>query len=118
MKINLGWLVPNGIFAWLLWFGLVEGNTTAASFAIAIVWFTFVIALLSTRGVAYVAMRMKYAAQKKAGIATPRWLDMLFDVGVIGVLMSTGWIISGLAYAVHTGCLSFTLRGIKENQNA
>lgn len=94
MKI-LKWFLINGIYAALVYFGLYENNAGALNVALFISWFTIIASflLLSDESTKLLS---------KEGRAMPAWINVSFDLMIIGAFVWDGWWILSIFLMLST----------------
>ncbi len=90
----LKWVLMNGVFAALLWAAVAHGVEGAQNIVVVAVWL-----LLLMTPLMWTADMQKTLAER--GRAVPAWLDGLFDVALVAVLLWHGWMFTGVAYLLH-----------------
>jgi hypothetical protein len=92
----LAWLLSNALLAAVLYFAIgqdVEGAKRVAVFAI---WLEVIASLF------LLSNDVLQSLNKKSRPAVPSWVSMGVNMGVVFVLIWHGWVITGIAYCVHT----------------
>ena len=88
------WLLMNGTCAALLWFAVAGGVEGAQNILLVLVWLLLLITPLM-----WTADLQKTLAER--GRAVPAWLDGIFDLALVAVLLWHGWMLTGVAYLLH-----------------
>jgi hypothetical protein len=85
------WVAQNLIMTALLWLG-VRGSEGAANVFCFIVWLTLFCAVI--------CFRDPHARElfRTRGRSVPRWVDLVFSVGVTLALVYHGWFVTAIAY--------------------
>lgn len=88
------WAVLNGVFAGMLWFGLVEGMQGAKNVGLFMAWMTSVFSIfaLTEEGAAAVAKHER---------SVPAVFDVCFDMAIAGLLVWFGAWATGIAYTIQ-----------------
>lgn len=94
----LSYILCNGIFASMLYLGLIEGMTGAANAALFIAWWTIVMAILMTA----IAKEKVIAHWREKPSPVPMWVDWTFDMAVCLLMAWHGWWVTVAFYAIHT----------------
>jgi hypothetical protein len=96
MKISkvLRWLLFNGLFAVILWFGIIGEIDGARRLGLFLVWTTFILSL-------FLCSEEVMSSVVSQGSSVPAWMDNSFDFAVLSFLIWHGFIWSGIAYAIH-----------------
>ena len=93
---TIKWFLLNGLFAAMVWFGLVNGVVGARNIAIFAAWFCFVVSLLMLGSEA-----QKNVAKSNYKQPVPPWLDRIFDSYISAMFIWYGFWLTGLVYFVH-----------------
>jgi hypothetical protein len=108
MKSIITWTVSNGLFAVSLYFWLVEGVKGAENVASFFIWLSFVITVC-------VAAKIDDAVnQTKSKSSVPLWLDQLYDLIIIGILVWSGFFFFAGMYLFHMVILSYYKDRVEE----
>lgn len=92
MNKKLRWVFSNGAFLGAMISGLYYGVDWALYVSISIVWFVGFVCI----GLYHEDVIREYKKQRQGGF--PRWIDVIFDIAVVCLLMYHGWMISGVVY--------------------
>ena len=96
MNNRLTYFIANGLFFLALWFGLVYDIKGALNIGIFMVWFAFVVSLFTG------SKKIKEALIKNKNYpSVPMWLDVLFDMTIVILLIWFARWYSGTAYIIH-----------------
>ena len=107
--VNISWIVVNGVMAFLMYVGFIEGNENAASVVVIFAWFigiTAAVPLMSSTLMAdtlktYMKMKTKKQKPSVKSIRLFATIDGIYDVFVIVTFMNFGFIMTGLVYAIN-----------------
>lgn len=106
----LRWVLVNGLFAGLFWFGFKQGIEWMKVTALIVAWLSLPISMLFMVVSAVEPLSVLNKAVTVRGV--PLAFDHIFDLVITGVLMYWGYTVTAGVYALHICALrmAFTMQ--------
>jgi len=108
MKKMLSWVLINSIFAVCGYYGLVEGVAGAGY----IFWFMFWLCTIGAIICNFSSDAIKVA--RRDGPSVPRWMDVVFDLGILFLVVWNHHYFAGAFYVIHMLALQNVYSGESE----
>jgi hypothetical protein len=90
----INWILVNGFFLLALVSGVFYNVEAAETLAIFMAWITVIFSFF---------LKSEHAQEEmvKQGRSVPKYVDMVFDIIIVGILIYGGWWITSLMYLIH-----------------
>lgn len=103
-KKQVTWAISNSIFALALYFGVWLDISLVGYLIVFFVWLTLAFYLI----VLYSGDKNKVRES-----AVPAYIDLVFDIGILAILVISDWYLTATAYALSAIVLAITYRNSK-----
>lgn len=96
MKLAI-YLIGNATLGLCLWLGIIGGIEGATRLALVVAWYHIAVSLFVNNEQVIAKM-----ISRRFTPAVPQWIDVPYHVLIAGFMIWHGWMVTGIAYVLHT----------------